>query len=91
VWLNLALTSSQDLPCLSLANLPNNPCYTYPMTELLEKTLATVQKLPSTEQDAIAALILEALEDEALLKAMQETDRDELYNKEQALAALSEM
>ena len=60
------------------------------MTELLEKTLATVQKLPSAEQNAIATLILEVLEDEALLKAMQETEGDELFDKEQALLALSE-
>jgi hypothetical protein len=34
------------------------------MTELLEKAIAQVQQLPETEQDAIAALILEELEDE---------------------------
>jgi hypothetical protein len=61
------------------------------MTKLLEQTLATVQKLPDQEQDAIAMLILEALEDEALLKAMQAADGDELLSKEQALAALGQM
>jgi hypothetical protein len=60
------------------------------MTKLLEQTLATVQKLPDQEQDAIALLILEALEDEALLKAMQAADGDELLSKEQALAALGQ-
>ena len=60
------------------------------MTKLLEQTLATVQKLPEQEQDAIALLILEALEDEALLKSMQATDGDELLTKEQALAVLGQ-
>ncbi len=35
------------------------------MTELLEQAIARVMQLPETEQDAIAALILEELEDEA--------------------------
>ena len=61
------------------------------MTKLLEQTLATVQKLPDKEQDAIALVILEALEDEALLKAMQAADGDELLTKEQALAVLDQM
>ena len=34
------------------------------MTPLLEKVLGEVYKLPPEEQDAIAALILEELEDE---------------------------
>jgi hypothetical protein len=34
------------------------------MTELLEKAIAKVKGLPATEQDAIAAMILEELEDE---------------------------
>ena len=34
------------------------------MTQLLEQALAQVQQLPQTEQDAIAALILEELADE---------------------------
>ena len=34
------------------------------MTQLLEKALTEVYKLPPEEQDAIAALILEELEDE---------------------------
>ena len=36
------------------------------MTQLLEKALAEVYKLPSEKQDAIAAVILEELEDERL-------------------------
>jgi len=34
------------------------------MTKLLEVALAKVQKLPEAEQDAVAAMILEELEDE---------------------------
>ncbi|MEM7736955.1 MAG: hypothetical protein AAF267_14320 [Deinococcota bacterium] len=36
------------------------------MTELLEKAIAQVQDLPAANQDAIAQLILEELEDERL-------------------------
>jgi RelB Antitoxin alpha helical domain len=60
------------------------------MTKLLEQTLTTVKKLPDQQQDAIALMILEALEDEALLKAMQAADGDELLTKEQALAVLGQ-
>ncbi len=35
------------------------------MTKLLERAVEKVRKLPDLEQDAIAALILEELEDEA--------------------------
>ena len=35
------------------------------MTKLLEQAIARVMQLPETEQDAIAAFILEELEDEA--------------------------
>jgi hypothetical protein len=35
------------------------------MTKLLEQAIAKVMQLPETEQDAIAAFILEDLEDEA--------------------------
>ena len=35
------------------------------MTKLLEKAVAKVKELPAAEQDAIAALILDELEDEA--------------------------
>lgn len=34
------------------------------MTNLLEQAIAELQKLPETEQDAMAALILEELADE---------------------------
>jgi hypothetical protein len=34
------------------------------MTQLLQQALAEVQKLPQSEQDAIAAIILEELADE---------------------------
>ncbi len=34
------------------------------MTELIERAIAKVKGLPATEQDAIAAMILEELEDE---------------------------
>jgi hypothetical protein len=34
------------------------------MTELLERAIAKVKGLPATEQDVIAAMILEKLEDE---------------------------
>ena len=61
------------------------------MTKLLEKVLESVQRLPEREQDVIAALILETLEDEALLRAMQEAAGDERLTKEQALAVLSEV
>ena len=35
------------------------------MTKLLEQAIARVMQLPETQQDAIAAFILEELEDEA--------------------------
>jgi hypothetical protein len=34
------------------------------MTQLLEKAIAEIYKLPATEQDAIAAMILDELADE---------------------------
>lgn len=34
------------------------------MTQLLEQALEELQKLPSTEQDAIASLIMEEIRDE---------------------------
>lgn len=36
------------------------------MTELLEKALAEVSKLPAKEQDALAAILLEEIADERL-------------------------
>ena len=35
------------------------------MTEMLEKVVAKIKQLPAKQQDAIAALILEEIEDEA--------------------------
>jgi hypothetical protein len=34
------------------------------MTELLERTIARLQAIPESEQDAIAAMILEEIEDD---------------------------
>jgi hypothetical protein len=48
------------------------------MTELLEKALAEVSKLSAEEQDAIAALILEALEDEQQWEAAFAASQDKL-------------
>lgn len=39
------------------------------MTELLERAIAKLKTLPAREQDAIAAMILEELEDEIKLDA----------------------
>ena len=45
------------------------------MTQLLEKVLTEVQKLPPEKQDAIAAVILEELEDAQLWdKAFSESE-----------------
>jgi len=52
------------------------------MTELLEQAIAEIKKRPANEQDAIAALILEEIEDE--------TRWDEAFKKSQdALAKLA--
>lgn len=40
------------------------------MTEMLEKAVAKVKQLPAEQQDAIAALILEEVEDEAHWEAL---------------------
>lgn len=40
------------------------------MTEMLEKAVAKVKQLPAEQQDAIAALILEEVEDEARWDAL---------------------
>jgi hypothetical protein len=53
------------------------------MTELLEQAIAEVKKLPEIEQDAIAAWILEELEDEVRW--------DQAFQKSQdVLAALAD-
>ncbi len=49
------------------------------MTKLLEKVVTEVKKLPDPEQDAIAALILEEIKDEALW--------DKAFEKSQAALA----
>ena len=47
------------------------------MTQLLEKVLTEVQKLPPEKQDAIAAVILEELEDAQLWdKAFSESENN---------------
>jgi hypothetical protein len=48
------------------------------MTELLQKALAEVSKLSAEEQDVIAALILEALEDERQWEAAFAASQDKL-------------
>ena len=48
------------------------------MTELLEKALAEVSKLSAAEQDAIAALILETLEDERQWEEAFASSQDKL-------------
>jgi hypothetical protein len=46
------------------------------MTELLRQAIAKVQKLPENEQDNIAAIILEELEDEAKWETAFSTSQD---------------
>ncbi len=41
------------------------------MTELLERAIARLKTLPASDQDAIAAMILEELEDELRWDAIQ--------------------
>ncbi|HVH89449.1 MAG TPA: hypothetical protein VM912_22220 [Terriglobales bacterium] len=48
------------------------------MTELLESALRKVAMLPREEQDAIAAQIIETLEDEAVWKEMLARDPGKL-------------
>ncbi|MBW4668825.1 MAG: hypothetical protein KME60_15720 [Cyanomargarita calcarea GSE-NOS-MK-12-04C] len=48
------------------------------MTELLEKAIAQLKNLPASEQDAIAAMILEELEDEVLWDAAFAGSQDAL-------------
>src|SRR5262249_47265375 len=49
-----------------------------PMTQLLQQALSEVQKLPETEQDAIAALILEELADERRWQERFSRSQDQL-------------
>lgn len=48
------------------------------MTKLLEQIVAKIKKLPDSEQDAIAAVILEELEDEARWDRAFEKSQDAL-------------
>lgn len=48
------------------------------MTQLLEKVLSEVQKLPPKKQDAIAAVILEELEDAQLWDKVFSESEDKL-------------
>ena len=48
------------------------------MTELLERVIAKLKTLPASEQDAIAAMILEELEDEILWDAAFARSQDAL-------------
>jgi hypothetical protein len=57
------------------------------MTTLLEQVIAEVKKRPATEQNAIAALILEELEEEARWDESFEKSQDVLAKlAEEALA-----
>lgn len=48
------------------------------MTDLLERAIAKLKTLPASEQDAIAAMILEELEDEILWDAAFARSHDAL-------------
>jgi hypothetical protein len=48
------------------------------MTQLLQQALAEIQRLPDTEQDAIASLILEELADERRWEETFARTQDEL-------------
>jgi hypothetical protein len=49
-----------------------------PMTQLMEKAVAELRNLPATEQDAMATLILEELEDERRWEQAFSQSQDEL-------------
>jgi hypothetical protein len=48
------------------------------MTQLLEQALTEVRKLPESEQDAIASLILDELDDERRWQESFERSQDQL-------------
>ena len=48
------------------------------MTQLMEKTLAEIKKLPEADQDAIAAIILEGISDELRWDEAFARSQDEL-------------
>ncbi|HSA88642.1 MAG TPA: hypothetical protein VLF42_01970 [Burkholderiales bacterium] len=57
------------------------------MTKLLEKALQEIAKLPASEQDAVAAMLLEELASEQRWSASFAKSQDELARlAEQALA-----
>lgn len=57
------------------------------MTQLLEKALREVQKLPPSEQDAVAAIVLEELASEQKWRELFEKSQDTLSRMaEEALA-----
>ena len=51
------------------------------MTELLQRAIAEIQKLPANEQDAIAARILADLEDEQAWAAQFDATTDDQWNR----------
>jgi hypothetical protein len=53
-------------------------CYPAPMTDLLEKVLRKAAQLPATEQDRIAQVILDEIEDEARWQATFARSQDQL-------------
>ncbi len=57
------------------------------MTELLEKALIAIYKLPPEKQDAIAAVILEELEDEQRWAAAFAASQDKLAQLAQKVRA----
>ena len=75
-------------PITNLRTVHKHPIYTpdqwdstkdrTTMTQLLEKALTEVYKLPPDKQDAIAALILEELEDEQLWNKVFAASEDKI-------------
>lgn len=57
------------------------------MTQLLEKALIEVYKLPPEKQDAVAAVILEELEDEQRWEAAFAASEDKLAKLAQKVRA----
>ena len=53
-------------------------CYPDPMTSLLEKALREAARLPAAEQDRIARVILDEIEDEARWQATFARSQDQL-------------
>lgn len=51
------------------------------MTELLERAIARLKALPSSEQDAIAVRLLAELEDEQVWKAQFESTTDKEWDR----------